>query len=663
MRETNGLNYFAKMLLDHDELQWEQDETRERLAWWRLGSAHEVGWCGEHVGPFENFGWDVYDSGSAALAVRNTTAAGVPLGISKLRDTTHRYLGIDNQGRVLEVVAGERLRKADGTVLTVPADSTWYTLVGRYATRRLEPGKLTLTGGSVTVTGTGTQFTRYGQGTDPKSTLIRIDATDSSNGNEGTYEIDTITDDLNMTLVSAPPNSESSVTFRVKGRFRGGEPADVDIHNCAHIEWELVARTTTRPADGALVAYDVRNVAGTLTFIDRRRSNIFRPIDGTIRSYGLLCDDSYLTYTTSPTSELTTTETISFVSSVADSDVGIVGISLAPVASGSHTTTLATDQATGMMLATLFDDGTTRTIRVHHDTVVSSGNGGADYDDPDNGATIDVVSAAGIRDVALVALPVASGNTHAVFYVDSTGNVIQRTTTDNGANWSAPTTIWNPGGAEEVSRIAAVLTRMGRVLIVGTYSTGNRLRYVFSDDLCTTWDNNSQAGYGYSGSGASTDVALCEDDRGNLWTASVEGARVELYRGQAEGNPAPSATEQSAGWPVGPEQNVDYVDVFALPNGTIGIVTGCENFVGNRSVHLFVVARRNILHKQTLVSSPNPSDADYAVPVAVGVAASGHVHLATGVKFDSLGNYSADVKVSRWSPVAIERAWTWYGGQ
>lgn len=665
---SNGLRFLAEQLLGFDELSWAQDERDERLNWLRLGMAHECGWVGEYVGPGLNFGWEVHDSGSGVLAIRTSSG-----GVSLLRDltradSTRPFIGVDRRGRVLEILAGELL-DADGEPITVPNDGVWRTLIARYATRTHEPGTLELTGSSTTVTGTGTQFTRYSDSTDPQPTLLRIDADDTSEGNEGTYQIATITSDTALELVSAPPTDESDVKFRVKAQFFSGDPADPDAHNNAHVTWELVTRTTTRPTD-TLVAYDVRRSGGTVTTIDRRRASLYRQITADTRCFALTPAQWIANFAIDPApagdadSVLLPYHRITYVNNDADASTGVIGLALAPASTGSHTTGLASDQPSGMLLAGLYDDGSAnRTIQISHYTQVSdeSINQVGAWDHPDGGSAV-TIAAAGLLDVAVIALPADSGNTHALFYVDTNGSVIQRTSTDQGATWSGATTIWNPAGAEQVSRVAAVLTRMNRVVLVGAYSTGNRIRAIMSDDLCATWDNNSQAGYGYSGSTASTDVAICEDDRGNLWTVSAEGSDngIRLYRGQAEGNPVPATAEQSSGWVAGPERDCPTVDCFAMPNGLVGIV--CDAIVSsNRRIDFMVAARRQIVHHQALFASPGVSD-DKDSPVGVGVSANGVVFLAHGNN-DTTGSNDAKAIISQWLPVSIERSHAWYGGQ
>jgi hypothetical protein len=663
--ETNGLRFLAGLLLDQDELQWSQDEIRERIGWRLLAGAHEVGWVGDYVGPFENFGWEVYDSGSGVLATRNVSSANVLIGIDRLNPNTDRpSIGIDSQGRVLEVLPNDRLRDTSFALITVPNDGVWRTLVARYAVSRREPGRLTLTGGSVSVVGVGTQFTRYGDSTDSKASILRIAAADTSEGNDGEYEIDTITDDENLTLVSAPPATESSVRFRLKGRFFAGDPADPDSRNIAVARWELITRTTTRPTDGALIAYDVRRSGGVVTLIDRKKSNIYQPKQSRPLCYGLQPAFLYYDNANDTLSDLKNLKNLE--TNVASANTAFIGLSMAPCASGSHLTGLATDQPTGMMVAALWDNNTTRTIRVFHHTV-AYGDLSVNWDDPDGGASVDVVAATGIKDVALLALPASSGNTHACFYADTNGSVLQKLSTDNGATWSAATTIWNPAGAETVDRISAVLTRMGRIVIVAAYSTGNRLRYIFSDDLAATWSNNTQAGFGFTGSAtAAIDVSVVEDDRGNLWTIAAVAADnlLRLWRGQSEGNPAPDSDEQSDGWPVGPDtpaDSVTFVDAVAMPNGTLSIVCDVD-LSGTRLIYYVSVARRNVLHQQILVRNANDASGDYPVAVCLGVCASGQLFLGWGSKDDTGAVFDLDLYLVPYSPIAIERSLTWYGG-
>ena len=299
MSDTNGNRTLDQQLIGYDVLEWTQAERLQRIARARIGLAHECGWLGEWVGPHPNLGWEVFAAGGNVLGTRSEDG-GVPddpFPIDRTRSIVP-FVGVDPAGNVIEVPTGGALLDDSDAEIVPPNDGTWRTLIGRYRLTRREPGKLTLVGGSTTVVGTGTEFTRYSDSTSPEPTILRIDASETSNGNEGSYVIDVITDDENMTVLSAPPTTETDVFFRVKGQFFSGEPASPDIHRNATVRWELVTRTTTRPTDG-LIAYDVKQAGGVVSLIDRRRGSLYQPYTGRSCSFALLPAYTWWNNTTS----------------------------------------------------------------------------------------------------------------------------------------------------------------------------------------------------------------------------------------------------------------------------------------------------------------------------------------------------------------------------
>lgn len=659
---SNGLRHLSKMLLGFDELQWSQDERNERQDWARLAGAHECGWLIESVGTALNAGWDIRNPTGGQLMIRTTISGATELVDRTRASSVRPYLGVDRDGHVLEILPGEILLDDAGAEIAIPNDGVWYTLIARYGTRQIEPGTLSITGGSATVIGVGTQFTRY---TDiaTRPTILRIDPADTLNGNEGAYRIASITDDTTVVLEVAPPNDEDDVAFRVQGRFFNGIPADPDVHANASVTWELVARTAVRPTD-ALIAFDVRRLVGVFSKIDRRRANLFRPIQPVQQCMTLLP----LTVTSlgggsSDKIPKVLEDHPSILAGGAGGSVAL-GMALAPAATGSHTAGLAEDQPTGMLLATLYDNGATRKVNILAYTQVAAD--GLQWDDPDGGATVDMASGSGLTDCDLLAIPSASGNTHAGFFCDGNGTVQMKLSTDNGATWGGSAAIWNPAGTDKVTRVDSVLTRCGRIVLVGHYTAGSaRIRYVFSDDLGTTWDTNAQAGYDIGGDSTVADVAICEDDRGNLWTISVENQggfnALRMYRGAEEGTPVPDPAEQSDGWPIGPEGDCDQVDCFAMPNGLIGILTTEHADVTTSSVRLVVATRQQALHQRILITAANIAETTVAVPVGVGVSAGGIVFVALG-QTDTVA-HSVHAEILQYQPAAAQRTWSWFGGQ
>lgn len=679
MQDTTGIRHLHALKIGTDELAWWQDGINERAAWWRIASTVEAGWCGRWVGPNYDFGWEVYDSGSGVLAVRATNAGSLFFGRARA-NTARPVMGIDRAGRPLEIPPGTELLNSSDTAVTVPDDGTWYTLTASYRVRAREPGTLSLTAGSTTITGVGTQFTRYRDSTATAGvpTKIRIASSDTVSGNEGTYTIDEIVSDTELTVTAAPVATETSVDYRIEGHFYlTSVPADPDCHNNPVVAWALATRTTTRPTT-SLIAYDVRRSGGTCTFIDRRHANMFRQLDGRNRLVSLVpASVKYTNLDTTPGPGNSNAAALQVVNHIvittgAGADAQMTAMAWAPCAVGSHLSGLAADQPVGMMLATLWDNGTNRSARIWHHTphVLAPGASplAGNFDDPDNGSAVNPVSAvSGVQDVALLAVPASTGNTHLLFYVDSAGLLQLKKSTDNGATWGSATAIWDPTSTDTLSKVSACLTRMGRIVVAAAYSTGNRIRYIYSNDYASSWDTNTSAGYSSSVMGeAATDLAIVEDDLGNLWTiAAVSSTNdIRIYRGQAEGNPLPDSSEQSAGWKGLEGGGISHIDAFPTPDGTVGII--CGDTGSNGTVFYAQLAGRYVLHSQVLVESANsnPLNTGTAIAVAAGVSASGHVHVAVSNAYTTSSGTLFHLRANHlvFAPVVMERPAMWFGG-
>ena len=665
-RETSGLRILDQMEIGFDALQWWQAEFDERAAWARIALSYECGWVGDYVGSNADFGWEVYDQGSGVLAVRSTGSDGTPMFFGRARGSASTpVVGVDRAGHILEQPVDSELLDANDDGLVVPNDGVWRTLVASYRLRQREVGTLTLTGGSVTVTGVGTQFTRYSDAADPGgASSFRIATDDTVQGNEGAYEFATITDDTNATLVTPPPATESGVEFRIAGSFFDAAPTDTDIHNKVQIVWSLETRTTQRPTTG-LVAADVKRSGGVLTVIPRQHANVWRPIRGGCRGTVLL--PATLRDGTSGAAAHTAQVWTDQFNVVEDSvaNVEALGLSAAPCAVGSHTS-IGADAPTGIMAATLWDTGATTKINIRHFTPQHflAGSGSAiagQWDDPDAGATVDAVTEAGMLDVALLPVPAASGNTHLLFYVGSAGDVKLRASTDNGGSWGAATTILTPSGGATVSRIAAVLTRMGKIVIACAWSTGNRIRYIRSHDLGGTWETNTSAGYSSSTAGAAVDdLAIVEDDRCNLWTIAAVAGVITVYHGADEGDPVPNTAEQSSGW-VATTAMGSRIDAFPGPDGTVGVVVG-DPLTTSGSIYYVHLARKRVLHTQVLAEPSNEALVNTDTVVACGVGPGGTVHVLHANEAGSPG--ARDLGIRHLPMVAVEtaRSLAWFGG-
>jgi hypothetical protein len=552
------------------ELSWLQSGLSARAQALRLGLGIEPGWVGTFLGDgTPALGWEVYDD-AGNLSVRLQTSPTTP---NRLRKTTVPFLGVEPFGNVLEVAVG-RIRDSAGAFIPVAADDTWYTLVAKYMLDVHEPGTLNLTAGSTTITGVGTNFTRYaatGSG-DPRSMKVRIFDTDTVSGNGGVYQFATITDDTNATLVSAPPATETGVRFRVHGDFLGAIPTDPDSHWNGRVAWELRTRTVDLPTD-ALIAYDVRRASGsgTLSLLNRQHAQVYRVNDGRNRAY-----------------------TAGLVAGVDDSTAG-AGAFMPPKstlyvwgANETVTQITATPARAGyagpsnprncILAGLLVEDSVTNTDRF----VVLVGNPQVDgfggvfggtgrWDNAGYAGEVAVVSAVGLRGIALVAVPEVTGHTHLAFYSDSTGKIQMKTSADDGQTWVGPTAIWTPtaGNEAQASGLDAILTRSGRLIVVAPSGVTKALRWIYSDNYGVTWNTNTADGFLIADMNPKTleRPSIVEDDEGNLWTGAIlGGTKATIFRGSAVNTPT---DDGGGGTEIGPKLpcEIASLSLLAAPIG------------------------------------------------------------------------------------------------
>ncbi|MEB3212292.1 MAG: sialidase family protein, partial [Leptolyngbyaceae bacterium] len=427
------------------------------------------------------------------------------------------------------------------------------------------------------------------------------------------------------------------------------------------------------------VAYDVRRSSGTVTVIDRRHANIWRPIDGRTRGWALVPHNYYSNSASGADGPDDVTLTVRprdiEVVTGAGAARPCLALSMVPCRTGSHLSGLAADVPTGAMIGILWDNGTNRNVLVKHFTVAEVGADPyldiGNWDDPDNGSAVNVVTAAGIQDMCLLALPSARGNTHLCLYIDTNGDLFGKFSTDNGGSWGSQFTVWAPSSTDTVSRVSAVLTRMGRIVVACAYNTGNRIRYIYSDDYGNNWLTNTNAGFSSTATGVeAVDLSIVEDDRGNLWTVAAVAATngLRLYRGQAENNPVADTTEAASGWVVGPENDeLSRIEAIAMPNGVIGVLHSMTEASGTTNQLNFIqVVRNHPVHHQPLVLAPVSNNTQNGVVVActVGLMASGYLHVAYANPYTTSGGtvYNLEVRTHLYAPTEIPRIGAFFGG-
>ncbi len=643
-RDSNGLKYKSQLKLGVDELQWLQDEADERRRMLVLGAADQLGWFGGYWPHGQAaFGWQVNDPATNGVLRLQLPVGGAPFIPQRRRATTTPMGGFAPNGLPVQLDTDDNatLRDVDDVAITVPDDGVWYTLVAVPVLQARAPGRLTLTAGSAVVTGSRTDFTRYGDSTDPRATRMRISAADgdSSAGNEGTYRFVTITDATTATLDRAAVNDETGVHFRVIGDFFGAVPSDPDCQSVSMTVWELRARTVTLPTD-ALIAYDVMRDTGVQPgtfFIDRRHANVHRPTNSSIMRR----------WTLTPVLEVEAASPNLAVERRRD-DVLVVGgddvlFSCAAPASTGGDTSVGLDSPGGLLAVCGHDTGAGFDLRVREYVPWMR----APWRNPNGGGTVNVdtgVTPGG--QPALVSLPSECGFTHVCFISDGGGAVQQYRTDDNGLTWDGPTLIWDPDAAaagDAVSDVAAVLTRTGRIVLVAQYipSGGQaQIRYIHSDDYTATWVTTGNAGVTIM-TGLATDrlgqPAVIEDDFGNLWTAwarDVAGggeSHVRLIRGAAPNNPVADSEVPSGGWRVtdivtGSSGTISQQpNLIAAPDGCIIVVHQVHDLiVPLHQIFATVTSRGRPIHRVRLSTIDAANGVD---PTEAVVDAHGVVHL------------------------------------
>jgi hypothetical protein len=543
---SNGLEYLDKLRIGFPELQWLQDEILQRLQDQFAGllGPSGYGWKMRWTNNYEaDVGWRIRNLSGGRLQANMQEGHLEPPyhpGAQRRAQRNRFFVGLDQEGRPLLLnvnTDGDALLDAAGAEIVVPDDGVWYTLVAKYATTLREPGTLTLTAGSTTVTGTGTEFTRLFDGTDPRASLIRIDSTDTAAGNEGSYRIATITDDKNLTLATPAPATEAGVYFRAEGEFFSGTPAAPDIHNHATVVWELVARTVDPPGEG-LIAYDVMYDSGSssnVNVVDRRFGQRLRDRDPHLAGVYL------------GGAAVSAPGLLDYAGAFGNTGTLMEYIAATHCRGGASTdagTAIGGDLGNSSQLIVTGETSGANHILVTHERIpyaVSTISG------PDHGAvdTITTITG-GITGLCLVALPAGYEETHLL--ICSTGLSLQTIrTTDHGAagSWTSSLTIANPTGSNTIQNPRAVMTQMGRVVVVFEYTdvggTGDTsIRYVFSDDYGATWDTNSGDGYVIREE-AGQDLLqpdIAEDDDGTLWVAWKRGDdEIRLIKGQGLNDP------------------------------------------------------------------------------------------------------------------------------
>jgi hypothetical protein len=147
-----------------------------------------------------------------------------------------------------------------------------YNVLLRYSNTYYEPGTVTLTYGSNILAGVGTSFT------DDLEMNMYIVILDSQNGNNGVYQIQSITDDTHLVL-TAPigGTTEGPLPFAAGGYFpddayEPDSPAGYEIF--AYDSYQISITTAPIASDQIYLAQVVK-AGSVLTITDMRSQNVF----------------------------------------------------------------------------------------------------------------------------------------------------------------------------------------------------------------------------------------------------------------------------------------------------------------------------------------------------------------------------------------------------
>lgn len=528
--DTDGINAqrwqaigLVEALAERDTLQ------RARRAQLMANTADPGLICRRHLGAI-----------GRAWRVVQPTGGGPTLQV--LTDASHGFwgaptgaTGIDAQGRVLQldVDPGQTYRTL--TEAVPPDDGVWRTLVVRFTHTKYEPGTLTFTAGSKTVTGTGTFFTRMTSRTDLHPTTpalaeypARFVVDSGGNANGGTpWEVNAVGSNTSLTLVNVALANQSGVKVWLRAWYhQNQDPTDKSMLRIPGVEFELVTRTRF-PADDDMILADVRYDSGTsarVDVIDRRGANLWRSINERDAGYlpHLILANSWAV--AGHSNSLRDNHTTPTVHSRP-----VVALASQPVASSTAIAPLS--DGTGYMAAIAHADGIRSCFYAHRNEMWG------DYNATTVSRTFIESSAySTIRgSVTLIALPSTCGFTHIAIYQRS-GVIYRKLTANDGGTWGSEGTVWdfsagsliNPTGANGGEMVHAILDRWHRIVLAtsarassGSSAGEETIRFATSSDYGVNWDTNGDVGYEISGSDGEWYPTLVETDDGNLVVVSI----------------------------------------------------------------------------------------------------------------------------------------------
>lgn len=682
-QKTNGLNYLNLLEIGTDELQWWQAEQLERLRFGRMAGMASPGWFGSQLvgvnGAGFAYGWEVQESGGGVLFLQTILGAGNPIGLggkSGNQLTPQRFGGVLPDGSIVEIdyLDDVVLRDAAYAGITVPNDSTWYTLVATVVNEIQEPGRITLVQGSTTIQGVnGTKFTRYSDATDPIPTVIRVDAADSLNGNEGSYTVVAITDDDTMTVTPAPPGSGENVRYRVQGRFYTTPTGEQDAHRNVRVAWALRSRITTPPAD-ALVAYDCYRSGGVLTLVDRRAANEYRPMPdpSSTKSTRLALHVGMVAGAGGSTDLFTD----SYLTEPNLGSAAVLELDLAPC-NVQRITGAGTDY-NGMLLAVVQAAGI---YMKRAQSAIASGLQAVAAIGWAYEALALKIAQINITGVSLITIPKGKGGwTHVVAYSVG-GKVTVQRSADNGSTWVSLGVVWDPAivnAAHTAHSPALLWTKWGRLILGAVYDTGGgsvTVRTVHSDDYGDTWTTSGNAGTTVlSATVAPRDLSLVQDGWGNIVGTYIEDAANDelwMWYGTGPNNAVIDPDKASTA-----NRGTKMIDSSVIPimgstlgqpravayhDGTIVVAVGAKNATPGQRVILLHAKQNEALRIEALVTPDGTGYAGPTLPVcAIGGSNTGDAWVAYS---ETKAAAAGDLYVTRLVSQEIDVRTAWPGGR
>lgn len=379
-------------------------------------------------------------------------------------------------------------------------DGTTRNIILKHATTDLETGTISVLGlGGTAVTGTGTKFTSLNSKTATGYRGDRIRIAGSSQNNNGLYEIDTITDDTHLTLVSGPSGAaESGLSFSIAGSFfNANDPADPDIHEFDYFE---IVATTAAAAENEYLLAIVKRSGNSLTIKDQRENTILSLIESVNGAIHLSVPSEELRY-----SFFTQNEGEDAHPSIVESFTRILFCAFRSTV-GSIKIKAATSLDRGISWTPLPDPVTSGSpeqpflVQLPDRTFVlayfaASGADGiyirTSTDFVTWSSAILVTSTPTLTTIANPFLLVLPNSDLLIFYVSvpnaGGGKFVCKKSSDGGASWGSEVQVITNGSAKD--RGGAVVLNDGSILFVGTETSGNSADIIgaLSSDSGTTW--------------------------------------------------------------------------------------------------------------------------------------------------------------------------------